>query len=133
MFLAGIGVLNTQIMNIFRRQKEIGIFMAMGMLPRQIAGMFTLEGSFAAVGSLVVAAGFGIPFFIWFQGVGLDLSHLSGTTIPVREKLFLEFRLVEIITVVTVIVVMTVWVAWLPVRKIFHLDPTLALRGRAIT
>ncbi|MFQ5673390.1 MAG: ABC transporter permease [Nitrospinales bacterium] len=133
MFLAGIGIFNTQIMNVFKRQKEIGTFMAMGMTPRQIAGMFTLEGSFAALGALGVAVGLGIPFFIWFQGVGLDLSHLSGTTVPVRERLFLEFRPAEIVTAVTVIVTVMITVAWLPVRKILRLDPTLALRGKAVT
>lgn len=133
MFLAAIGIFNTQVMNVFKRQKEIGAFMAMGMTPKQIAGMFTLEGSFAALGALVVAAALGIPFFIWFQSVGLDLSHLSGTTIPVREKLFLEFRPMEIAGTVAVIITVMILTAWLPVRKILRLNPTLALRGKAIT
>lgn len=132
-FLAGISIFNTQILNVFKRQKEVGTLMALGMSSRQIVGMFTLEGSIAAFAALIVAAVIGVPFFLWYQSVGFDVSHLKETTIPVQETIYLDIRPLEVVVSAITIVMIMIAVAWLPVRKISRLDPTLALRGRAIT
>jgi ABC-type lipoprotein release transport system permease subunit len=132
-FLAGIGVFNTQILNVFKRQKEIGTLMALGMTTAQIVGLFTLEGSMAALLSVVVALVLGTLLFAWFQSVGLDISHLSESTIPVHENILLDIHSSEVAATMVIIVCVMVLVSWLPVRKITRLDPTLALRGRAIT
>nr|WP_272908984.1 FtsX-like permease family protein [Nitrospina gracilis] len=131
--LAAISVFNTQILSVFKRQKEIGTLMALGMTPERVVRLFTLEGSFAALLALVVAVILGVPFFIWFQGVGFDVSHLSETGFPVREKIFLDIRPWEVIISTLVTVSIVIAVAWAPVKKIVRLDPTQALRGRAIT
>ncbi len=133
LMLAAISVFNAQYLNIFKRQKEIGTLMAMGMTPGQIIRLFTLEGSLAAIGAVVMAVVLGVPFFIWFQSTGFDVSHLSETGIPVRENIFLKFNVREILTTVTVIVFLMMIVAWWPVRRLSKLEPTLALRGRGIT
>jgi putative ABC transport system permease protein len=132
-FLAGIGVFNTQILNVFKRQKEIGTLMALGMTSAQIVWIFTLEGSMAALLSVFVALGLGAVLFSWFQSVGLDIAHLSESTIPVYEKILLDIHPDEVFYSIVVIVCVMVLVSWAPVRKITRLDPTLALRGRAIT
>ncbi len=133
MVLAGISVFNTQILSVFKRQKEIGTLMALGMEARKIVSLFALEGSFSAFGAVGLAAVMGIPFFVWFQGVGFDITHLSEATMPVREKIFLDIQPLEVAFSVVLIVAIMVMVAWLPVRKISTVDPTLALRGRGIT
>ncbi len=133
LMLAGISVFNAQYLNIFKRQKEIGTLMAMGMTPNQVIRLFTLEGSLAAIGAVLMAVVLGIPFFTWFQATGFDVSHLSGTGIPVRENIFLVFNVREIFTAVSIIVFLMIVVAWWPVRRISKLEPTLALRGRGIT
>ena len=132
-FLSGIGVFNTQILNVFKRQKEIGTLMAFGMTSAQVVGLFTLEGSMAALLSVVVALVLGTLLFTWFQSVGLDISHLSESTIPVNENILLDIHPGEVVSTMIIIVCIMVLVSWLPVRKITRLDPTLALRGRAIT
>ena len=132
-FLSGIGVFNTQILNVFKRQKEIGTLMAFGMTSAQVVGLFTLEGSMAALLSVVVALVLGTLLFTWFQSVGLDISHLSESTIPVHENILLDIHPGEVVSTMIIIVCIMVLVSWLPVRKITRLDPTLALRGRAIT
>jgi ABC-type lipoprotein release transport system permease subunit len=133
MFLAGTSVFNTQILNIFKRQKEIGTLMALGVEANKIVRMFVLEGSLAAFGAVVLGFILGIPFFKWFQSIGLDVSHLSDSTMPVRERVFLDIQFLEVVSTVSLVVLIMILVAWWPVRKISRLDPTLALRGRAIT
>jgi len=133
MILVCTSVFNTQVLNIFKRQKEIGTLMALGMDSNRIVRIFTLEGTLAAIWALLIAAVLGIPFFIWYQGVGFDVTHLSEATFPVRETIYPDYQALEIFYSLAIVFVLMVLAAWLPVRKITRLDPTLALRGRAIT
>lgn len=133
MVLVCTSVFNTQILNIFKRQKEIGTLMALGMEPGRIVRIFTLEGVLAALWALVLAVLLGVPFFIWFQGVGFDVTHLSEASFPIRETIYPDYQPREILISVLIVLVLIVASAWVPVKKIIRLDPTLALRGRAIT
>jgi len=132
-FLAGISVFNTQFLNIFKRQREIGTLMAFGMPPGRVVRLFTMEGCLAALSAVVVALVLGTIIFAWFQSVGLDVSHLAESQIPIRENIYLKFKPFEVIFSMLVIVVIMILVAWIPVRKISRVNPTEALRGRAIT
>jgi len=131
-FLAGISVFNTQFLNIFKRQREIGTLMAFGMPPNRVVRLFTLEGSLAAFSAVLVALVLGTIIFAWFQSVGLDVSHLAESNIPIRENIFLKIDSMEVVVSLLVIVAIMILVAWVPVRKISQVDPTQALRGRAI-
>ncbi len=132
MFLAGTSVFNTQILNVFKRQKEIGTLMALGMNSKKVEKLFVLEGGLSSLGAVLVALVIGVPLFMWFQRTGLDISHLKESTIPVYESIRLDVRPGEVVASLGVIVGIMVFVAWLPVRKISRLDPALALRGKAI-
>ena len=132
MTLVCISVFNTQMLNIFKRQKEIGTLMALGMDSQRIVRIFTLEGCLAAIWALVVALLLGLPFFIWFQGVGFDVSHLSESTLPIRETIYPDYQPMEIIYSLVIVFFLIVASSWFPVKKITRLDPTMALRGRAI-
>ena len=133
MVLVCTSVFNTQILNIFKRQKEIGTLMALGMEPQWIVRIFTLEGVIAALWALGLAVVLGVPFFIWFQGVGFDVTHLSEASFPVRETVYPDYQPREILVSVFIVMSLIIVSAWVPVKKIPRLDPTLALRGRAIT
>jgi ABC-type lipoprotein release transport system permease subunit len=132
-FLAGISVFNTQFLNIFKRQREIGTLMAFGMSPSRVVRLFAVEGSLAAFSAVLVALVLGTIILGWFQSVGLDVSHLAESQIPIRENIFLKIEPLEVILSMLVIVVIMILVAWAPVRKISKVNPTEALRGRAIT
>ena len=132
-FLAGISVFNTQFLNIFKRQREIGMLMAFGMPPSRVVRLFTLEGSLAAFSAVLVALVLGTIILGWFQSVGLDVSHLAESQIPIRENIFLKINPLEVVFSMLIIVVIMILVAWIPVRKISRMESTQALRGRAIT
>ena len=132
-FLAGISVFNTQFLNIFKRQREIGTLMAFGMSPNRVVRLFTVEGSLAAFSAAIMALILGTAIFAWFQSVGLDVSHLAESQIPIRENIFLKIEPVEVVFSMLIIVAIMILVAWAPVRKISRVDVTQALRGRAIT
>jgi putative ABC transport system permease protein len=132
LFLAGTSVYNSQILNIFKRQKEIGAMMAFGMESRTIIGLYTLEGTISGFGAIFFAFIFGVPFYYWFQSVGLDISHLSASTMPVRERIFLDFHFSEMFWITLIMLAVVIFSAWRPVQKIAGLEPTVALRGKGL-
>ncbi|PIQ99119.1 MAG: lipoprotein releasing system transmembrane-like protein [Nitrospinae bacterium CG11_big_fil_rev_8_21_14_0_20_45_15] len=132
LFLAGTSVYNSQILNVFKRQKEIGAMMAFGMESRTIIGLYTLEGTISGFGAIFFAFIFGVPFYYWFQSVGLDISHLSASTMPVRERIFLDFHFSEMLWITLIMLSVVIFSAWRPVQKIARLEPTVALRGKGL-
>ena len=44
-----LAIFDTQILSIFRRQKEIGTYVALGYTRREVVGLFTVEGTMHAV------------------------------------------------------------------------------------
>ena len=61
--LAAMGIFNAQVLSIFRRGKEIGTLMALGMTRSRVVGLFTMEG---AINAIFAAALTIFPFGIIF-------------------------------------------------------------------
>ncbi len=59
--MAMLAVFDTQVLSIFRRQKEIGTYVALGMTRGQVVKLFTIEGAMHSVLAALVGAVYGIP------------------------------------------------------------------------
>ncbi|MCK4750491.1 MAG: FtsX-like permease family protein, partial [Bacteroidales bacterium] len=73
LLLAMLAVFDTQVLSIFRRQKEIGTYMAMGMTRGQVVRLFTVEGAMHSILAVVAGAIPGIPFLIWLSNKGIGM------------------------------------------------------------
>jgi len=71
---AGFGTLNTMMMAVFERTREIGTIAAMGMSPGKILIMFLLESCFLSVLGLGIGFILGLLSLSYLTSNGLDLS-----------------------------------------------------------
>ncbi len=130
--LAMLAIFNTQVLSIFRRRKEMGTLMAMGMTRGRLIRLFTLEGAMHSVLAAVVAAIYGIPLLLWSAKKGwampeaVDDYGIAGLS----EALFPVYGTGLIIGTTILILVVTTIVSFMPTRKIAKLKPTDALRGK---
>lgn len=65
--ISGLGVLNTVLLGLYQRQRELGILKALGLRDSQLFRLFLLEGALLGLGGLALALG----------GAGLSLAVLT--------------------------------------------------------
>ena len=76
-FLAMLAVFDTQVLAIFRRRKEIGTMIAMGMTSGQVISLFTLEGIMHGILAIGLAAVYGIPLLAVFARNGISIPQAT--------------------------------------------------------
>jgi len=131
MLLAMLAVFDTQVLSIFRRQKEIGTYMAMGMTRSQVIRLFTVEGAMHAILAVVVGAVPGIPLLRWVAKTGWAMPVDSeGFGMAIAERIYPAYSLGLVLSVMLIIIITTTIVSFLPSRKISKMNPTEALKGK---
>ena len=129
--IALLAIFDTQILSIFRRQKEIGTYIALGMTRLRVVRLFTIEGSVYSIMALIFGSIYGIPFFIYMSKAGFPIPPADQKLgIAIADVIYPVYGLkLILLTILTVIISATV-VSYLPARKIAKLNPVLALKGK---
>ena len=131
LLLAMLAIFDTQVLSIFKRQKEIGTYIALGYMRKEVVQLFTIEGTMHAVLAALTAAAYGIPFFIWQARNGftmpVDSSEMGMT---MAQTMFPYYSGGLILGTIVVIFLTTTVVSYWPSRKIAKMNPTQALRGK---
>ena len=130
MLALAFGIINTMLMAILERTKELGMLMAIGMNRRRIFNMIMLETIFLTVVGAVagmisgwaiieVLGKTGIHFTGW--GEGFEAIGFAARVYPVVT---LEFFVFTTIMVIATAIISSIW----PARKALKLNPVEALR-----
>lgn len=130
--LAAMGIFNAQVLSIFRRGKEIGTLMALGMTRSRVVGLFTLEGSINAILAAVLTV-FPFGVILWWTakyGVPMPIDY-SEMGFMIAKRLIPVYSLGLIFTTTVLIFTIVLVVSYLPSRRISRMKPTEALRGKA--
>ncbi|MEA3317991.1 MAG: FtsX-like permease family protein [Bacteroidota bacterium] len=131
MLLAMLAIFDTQVLSIFRRKKEIGTYIAMGMIRGQVVGLFTVEGAMHAILAVVVGLAYGLPFLLWQMNTGMAMPAGSDDMgIAIAERIFPVYGVGLIITTVLLGLIITTIVSYLPARRISKMKPTEAIKGK---
>jgi len=129
--LAMLAIFDTQVLSIFRRQKEIGTYIALGYTRRQVVGLFTVEGTMYAVLAALLSAAYGIPFLTWQARVGWTMPmDTSDFGMAIAQTLYPVYSAGLVTGTVLIVMIVTAIVSYWPSRRIAKMNPTEALRGR---
>lgn len=135
LMIALIAIFDSQVFSVFKRQKEIGTYVALGFTKRRVTALFTLEGTMYAFLSTIVGGILGAPLFFYLENYGMPIpdakmSYEMG--ISVAERIYPEVSLELFTTTFVMILLLSAIVSYLPVKKIATMNTVDALKGKKL-
>lgn len=130
-FLLGSTVIiNTTIMVIYERMKEIGTIAAMGMTGGQIVKLFFLEAMFISTISALAGTLLGIGITIPLSIYGLNFeAAMEGLDFPLSPSFYPILTWKSTIFVLIYSIVVASLASFVPTRKAAKIEPVEALRA----
>lgn len=126
----GFGIVNTMLMVILERTRELGMLMAIGMTKRRVFMMIMLETLFLALVGAFIGEVLSMLLIHYYGNTGIDISSMaegmesvgySAITFPVLEA----YRYIQITIMVILIGILA---SIYPAIKGLKLDPAEAIR-----
>lgn len=129
--LAAMGIFNAQTLSIFRRKKEIGTLMALGMHKRRVVLLFTIEGAMNAIFAIILTILLFGPLLYYFSiyGVPLPIDY-SDMGLIIAKRLIPIYSIPLLIATALIVFLILLLVSYLPSRKISKMHPVDAIRGK---
>jgi putative ABC transport system permease protein len=120
---ASFGIVNTLLMSVQERTREIGLMKAMGMSAGKVFGLFSYEAIFigflgSAIGSVIAMGAGGIVNAILAKGF---LANLPGLTL-------VAFAPSSIITIILIVMAIAFLAGTIPALRAARQDPIESLR-----
>lgn len=131
LLLAMLAIFDTQVLSIFRRQKEIGTYIALGYTRQQVVGLFTVEGTMHSVLAALLSAAYGLPFLMHMAKAGWTMPiDTSEFGMAIAQTLYPVYSAGLVISTVLIVTIVTAIVSYWPSHRIAKMNPTDALRGK---
>ncbi len=132
LLLVSAGVLNTILMSVLERKRELGILLGLGMRPGSLLLMVMLETAFLGALGLLGGLAVGLGVHSWFAVYGLDLSsffsggfELAGTVVD--PILYSQLRPGRLWAVAVVVMGLTLTMGAYPAWRASRVDPVEAI------
>ena len=129
-FLGAFVIANVMMMAVLERKREIGILKAMGMPPREILGLFLMEGILLGLFGSLAGVGVGQVLNLVFAKVGMDFSSaMASLSWPLDNIVYATVPWGDAALLVLLGVAVAAVIAFLPSRSASKLDPIDAIRS----
>ena len=135
LLIATLGIINTMLMAVLERFKEIGMLGAMGMRKKEILGLFLLEGFFIGfLGSLTgcLIGGLGglyLEKYGWNLGImGPEISNVIASVYPIKDTFYADMTFGILGFTLVFGTVVSILSSLYPAYRAVKVDPVKALR-----
>ncbi|MDA3939286.1 MAG: ABC transporter permease [Spirochaetia bacterium] len=129
-FLLGSTVIiNTTMMVIFERMREIGTLGALGMHGKELVRLFFLEGMFISIIGTFIGVTLGIGFTLILGKTGIDFTEsMQGIDFEISGMMYPKLSISKTIFVFFYSVIVASLATLIPSRKAAKIEPVEALR-----
>lgn len=123
-------IVNTLLMSVFERTREIGILTAIGMKGRQVISLFLSEASLLAVGGITAGSLIGWALSAYFSKVGIYFGDLGmGSDMIIQDRIYPILTLDSAVNLIITAFLITVLASLYPARLASRMEPVEALHG----
>ena len=122
-------IVNTFIMSVFERTREIGIFAAIGMKSSRIMAMFFAESSLLAVGGIVLGLAMGGLMVAYATHYGFYIGDFGFTGMILGDRIYAQLTASDAITLTVLAFIVSLLAALYPAMLAARMEPVDALRS----
>ncbi len=122
-------IVNTLIMAVFERTREIGILSALGMKSGRIMGMFFAESALLAIAGIVMGLLIGGAIVAYATRVGFFIGNVGASGIMIGETIYAHLTAGDAVSLTLIAFVITLLAALYPALLAARMEPVDALRG----
>ncbi|MGC9349416.1 MAG: ABC transporter permease [Anaerolineae bacterium] len=131
--IVAVVIVNTLLMTVFERTREMGILAALGMKAREIRAMFLIESGVLAVIGIVLGVLIGSLIVEYLSVVGIDIgaaaSTIESTALAFGERMYAEHSVRDTIVVSVMAFAITLVGSLYPAWYASRMEPIEALRA----
>lgn len=132
LLIAAVGIVNTILMSVYARIREIGVLKAYGMSPKDIRRLFTLEGIIIGVVGSAGGVLFGTALVWWMSTSGMPMGAFVGKVdmggLPLSGTLYGEWNPGSMVFGFVFGLVVAFIAARIPAKRASKMEVTDALR-----
>ncbi|MDH4200516.1 MAG: FtsX-like permease family protein, partial [Spirochaetia bacterium] len=132
LIIAMVGIINTILISIYEKRREIGTLKAMGMLDTEVRNLFIAEGFIIGLSGSVVGLIIGALVNLYFVYHGIDYSamvdkmgNMGASMVGVIKSAWApgDFIMVTILCTLS-----SIFASYYPARKVMKMQPVECLR-----
>lgn len=129
-FVGAIGLLNTLMMSVMERRKEVGIMMALGLTPGKIRNVFLFEGLVFGLAGAILGVIIGLLFCIPIVTTGMEFGGeaMSKMDFPMSTTIKGTITFGTIVLGFVVGLLTTLVGSILPAQRAAQMEPVEVLR-----
>jgi ABC-type lipoprotein release transport system permease subunit len=120
--------MNTVLMAVRERTREIGTIMALGLRRRQLVFIFLLESIILGIISAALGIAFGSAVVLWLNRVGIKVDSVSFTYLVGGDRLYTVLTANSILAALFFILFLAVFGTLYPAYLASKREPVEALR-----
>lgn len=122
-------IINTLIMSVYERTREIGILGAIGMRGSRILMLFLTESSLLAVGGVIIGLILGVLATLYFNVNGFYVGNMGLSGIAVTDTIYAKLTAENMINLTIMTFVATILAGLYPAVVASRMQPVEALRA----
>lgn len=122
-------IVNTLVMAVFERTREIGILSAIGMKGRRIMALFLAESTMLAVGGILIGLVLGNLVVAYFTRYGFYIGNMGLTGLLIGNTIYTDLALQDVIKLTVIAFIITLLAGLYPAIMAARMEPVEALRA----
>ncbi len=131
LIIVGIGLINSLVMSVMERKREIGLLQALGLHSGAVQKMIFAEGFFMAIiGNLIgLTCAFGLSLYTSTYGIDFSemIKEASVAGVTIDTVVYTAWNPKGTITICIVMTITTLLASWYPARMASKVQPAKAM------
>jgi ABC-type lipoprotein release transport system permease subunit len=122
-------IINTLIMSVYERTREIGILSAIGMRGSRILMLFLAESSLLAVGGVIMGLILGVLGTMYFNIHGFYIGNMGLSGMTIADTIYAKLTVDNLINLTIMTFIVTLLAGLYPAIMASRMQPVEALRA----